>query len=399
MRKLVLLICLFNLQFNFAQNTYPFPASGNVGIGTTNPMTTLDVFGAARFKVPDDQSGNSWTGFSIETNSGTNLKMGGNHTYSWIQSHMSLPLYINELGNNTIFNLNAGNVGIGLITPQEKLHLLGKIKFAVNQNANDNGYYGLLESFHSSNTGVLSFVGAGGGGKVIGGENYGTETVIYSGTSEKMRVKGNGNFLVGTTTDTGQKLQVAGDISTTGFGTIGFTTDDNFSAYGGTVAHYGLTHLGNANPDILSGYFGLGLFTTGTERIRIDSSGNVGIGTTNPNNKLDVNGTIHSKEVKVDMNGWPDFVFKKEYSLPTLEEVENQIKENGHLANIPSEEEVVKNGINLGEMNAKLLQKIEELTLYSIAQQKKINTQEQEIEALKDLVLRVTKIENELSKK
>ncbi|MFQ6603190.1 hypothetical protein [Flavobacterium sp. C3NV] len=105
-------------------------------------------------------------------------------------------------------------------------------------------------------------------------------------------------------------------------------------------------------------------------KMSILTNGNVGIGTINPTNKLDVNGTIHSKEVKVDMNGWPDFVFKKEYNLPTLDEVEKHIAEKGHLENIPSEEEVLQNGINLGEMNAKLLQKIEEMTLYLIEMKK-----------------------------
>ncbi|WP_369012981.1 hypothetical protein [Flavobacterium anhuiense] len=70
------------------------------------------------------------------------------------------------------------------------------------------------------------------------------------------------------------------------------------------------------------------------------------------------------------MTGWSDFVFKKEYNLRTLEEVEKHIVEKGHLENIPCEEEVLKNGINLGEMNAKLLQKIEELTLYMIEMKK-----------------------------
>ena len=131
----------------------------------------------------------------------------------------------------------------------------------------------------------------------------------------------------------------------------------------------------------------------------IKVGGNVGIGTIKPNNKLDVNGTIHSKEVKVDMTGWSDFVFKKEYKLPSLKEVEKHIAEKGHLENIPNEEEVLKNGISLGEMNAKLLQKIEELTLYTIEQNKRIEAQAKEIDSLKDLALRVARIENGLSKK
>lgn len=101
--------------------------------------------------------------------------------------------------------------------------------------------------------------------------------------------------------------------------------------------------------------------------------GNVGIGINAPQNKLDVNGTVHAREVKVDVTGWPDYVFKNNYNLPTLEEVEKHITEKGHLENIPSEEEAIKNGISLGEMNAKLLQKIEELTLYMIDVNKKIN--------------------------
>lgn len=64
------------------------------------------------------------------------------------------------------------------------------------------------------------------------------------------------------------------------------------------------------------------------------------------------------------MIGWSDFVFNDDYDLPTLQEVEKHIREKGHLKNIPSAKEVEENGIQLGEMNAKLLPKIEELTLY-----------------------------------
>jgi hypothetical protein len=81
--------------------------------------------------------------------------------------------------------------------------------------------------------------------------------------------------------------------------------------------------------------------------------------------------------------GWSDFVFFDNYKLPTLEEVEKHIKEKGHLKNIPSAKEVEENGILLGEMNSKLLQKIEELTLYTIQQEKDLKSQNIEIEKLK----------------
>ncbi|OXB25563.1 hypothetical protein B0A80_00365 [Flavobacterium tructae] len=127
-------------------------------------------------------------------------------------------------------------------------------------------------------------------------------------------------------------------------------------------------------------------------RFTIMDNGNVGIGTATPQNKLDVNGTIRSKEVKVTLEGWSDFVFKKEYDLPTLAEVEKHIKEKGHLEDIPSEKEVLENGINLGEMNAKLLQKIEELTLYMIDIKK-------ENDQMKIKQLKFEKTINELRKK
>ncbi len=96
------------------------------------------------------------------------------------------------------------------------------------------------------------------------------------------------------------------------------------------------------------------------------NSGNVGIGTTDPKNLLDVNGTIHAREVKVDLTGWSDFVFHPSYQLKPLTEVEKFIKANGHLHDIPSAAEVEQNGVNVGEMQKKLLQKVEELTLYVI---------------------------------
>ncbi len=89
--------------------------------------------------------------------------------------------------------------------------------------------------------------------------------------------------------------------------------------------------------------------------------------------KLTVNGKVRAHAVKV-YTDWADFVFSNDYILKSLEEVEEFIKNNGHLENIPSAEEVEENGIELGEMNKLLLQKIEELTLYTIDLQKQINT-------------------------
>lgn len=86
--------------------------------------------------------------------------------------------------------------------------------------------------------------------------------------------------------------------------------------------------------------------------------------------KLAVNGNIHAKSIDVDMYNWSDFVFGDNYKLRTLHELENFIKTNGHLPEMPSEKEVLLNGINLGEIQSKLLQKIEELTLYLIEMEK-----------------------------
>ncbi|GAA4166998.1 hypothetical protein GCM10022217_41620 [Chryseobacterium ginsenosidimutans] len=102
--------------------------------------------------------------------------------------------------------------------------------------------------------------------------------------------------------------------------------------------------------------------------------------------KLFVKNGIKAEKVKVELssaNGWADYVFKKEYKLRSLEEVEKHIEEKGHLPNIPAAEDVVKNGINLGEMDAKLLEKIEELTLYSIEQNKHIKQLQEENKILK----------------
>lgn len=116
------------------------------------------------------------------------------------------------------------------------------------------------------------------------------------------------------------------------------------------------------------------LWITSANNIFYDA-GSVGIGTVNINDanyKLFVETGIRTRKVKVDQSSWPDYVFHKEYKLLSLEEIEKYIKANQHLPEVPSFKEVEKNGIDLGENQAILLKKIEELTLIIIEQNKRI---------------------------
>lgn len=102
----------------------------------------------------------------------------------------------------------------------------------------------------------------------------------------------------------------------------------------------------------------------------------MGIGTETPDAKLAVNGDIHSKEVRIDLNNWPDYVFNKSYKLPTITEAEQHIKEKGYLINMPSAEAVESKGLELGEITRLQQEKIEELTLYIIELNKRIESLE-----------------------
>jgi hypothetical protein len=112
-------------------------------------------------------------------------------------------------------------------------------------------------------------------------------------------------------------------------------------------------------------------------------NGKVGIGTTTPDEALTVKGKIHTNEVIIDMKDpIADYVFHPTYKLMPLPDVEQYVKTNSHLPEIPSASEVAKNGMSMGEMQNKLLQKVEELTLYVIEQQKKIEAQTAQIQDL-----------------
>ena len=137
--------------------------------------------------------------------------------------------------------------------------------------------------------------------------------------------------------------------------------------------------LVNGNEPSIESLLGLGNASSNLSYF----SGNVGIGTTTPQEKLSVNGKIRAKEIKVETANWPDYVFSKEYKLADLKETETFIKTNGHLPGVPSATVAEKEGIELGEMNKILLKKIEELTLHMIELKKENKQIHQEMKKLK----------------
>jgi len=345
-------LSLFVLQTNAQDQTIngtTFKQDGKVGIGAINPNHELTIEGASSPNIELKNSNYSNGGFILNR---TNY---GNQWKWWAQSNVMYFGFATDETNfsNKLTIKSNGKVGIGTTSPSAKLHITdqgtsGVTSLQLNNRIKFRGD-GVMEWGASSNQGILSW----DTGRAVIGAKGGQDLSLYANYSEKMRINQNGNIGIGTTTPS-SKLEIKD------------ATNNQLSLVNST---------GNLW-QFRAGSSGSLIFKDDNiERIRIDALGNVGIGTTTPDAKLAVNGNIHTKEVKVDLLGAvaPDYVFYKDYDLKTLTEVENFITKEGHLPNIPSAKEMEANGIYLKDMNLKLLEKIEELTLYTIQQQKQID--------------------------
>ncbi len=245
------------------------------------------------------------------------------------------------------------------------------------------------------------------------GSANGFDVPFKSSGFERMRLLSNGNFGIGTTAPT-EALQVDnGIIKVTGANHEG----GPMFIFGGTpsVAPYG--EWGIEYTTAVAGKEGLNFWkpflssgTGGNNFLFLGNSGRVGINTDNPTAQLTVNGNmvvgdpsvvcipnsnyklfvqtgILTEKLRVAVNcsaNWADYVFEKGHTPESLSRVEDYIGKNNHLPGIPSADEVVKDGVDVGEMTSKLLAKVEELTLYAIEQNKKVEmlqTKVHELEA------------------
>ena len=228
--------------------------------------------------------------------------------------------------------------------------------------------------------------------------------ILKSNNKEGLRILPDGNVRIGANNDPVEStsnfriynndlvfMELANSL---GKFQIGKGNCVNCFAYGAKVGDAVIRNLGTSGNTIL---YITNDNNDGNTYIGIGDSANAIWAKFFNNRIFRVDGKIYSKEVEVKANVWADYVFKKDYQLKSLEEVEKHIVENGHLPNIPSAQEVKENGINVAEMDAKLLEKIEELTLYSIEQDKQIKNLQKENTELKKQSEKIEKLLSELS--
>ncbi len=314
--------------------------NGNVGIGTTSPSSKLDVNGVVTASGGDSDDWNAA------------FNWGDHSTAGYIVSGSSP-----QMSYVTLSNKESGDAVAA---------------YSVWLDANDSG----------AGSTIGNYSGSDPMGVFVSGDDGSTNVtrIWHDGHFTGANI-GNWETAYGWGDHAGAGYYKSGDNPT--FGTItatgGSSTDWNnaYTERGSQIAGNGLTWSGGQlNVEMGLIQTGSNLSTTGTL--------SVGIDTTVTGYHVVVDGKAIMEEVKVQDVMGADFVFEDDYDLRTLEETESYIKANKHLPEIPSAAEMQENGISLGEMNIKLLQKIEELTLYMIELKKENAAQQHQIELLQE---------------
>ncbi|WP_303318597.1 hypothetical protein Q4Q34_04620 [Flavivirga abyssicola] len=313
-----------------------------------------------------------------------------------------LGLIITHLGFSQAITDTGDEVGIGTTTPTSKLHVAGNGAVIKLQNTNyedtENAFYGWLGGYDKSGDEIWYLGEGSANNKSLGffTNRNGYDLKLWN-NKKGITIKNSGYVGIGTTSPSA-KLQIDMPISSSSY-FLKLADKMKFRSDGvlewGASSNQGILSWDTGRAIIGSkGGHDLSLYANSSEKMRINQNGDVGIGTTDTKGfKLGVQGKIAATEVKVAAySNWADFVFEKNYKLPTLKEVEEHIKENGHLKDIPSAKEVIKDGFFLGDMDSKLLQKIEELTLYTIEQQKELQNQKVINEALEERLKKIEKL-------
>lgn len=381
---------------------------GNIGIGVTNPSATFHIH------TPSS----SVLRFSRASSNDFGFEYGGptfglydytNNKYRWLAN-----------GNNLLLNQTDGYVGIGTENPTSLLDLTKASTNGVtltirNTAASASSVAGLrmgndigmnrFEAFTLSSTyeqygpyfpDGTSLANEGLGGLSLGALHANGDLRMYTGGNsnayERLRIQSNGNIiskskiLIGTTNAdiggsvNGIRFDTSGSIYNAISGTDKFNlplyvdrrgeNNDGISVMLARGGYYkaSIGVIGGNNADNNGGinFSTIHGNNTVTEQMRITASGSIGIGITNPSEKLSVNGNIRAKKIIVSQSGWPDYVFDPKYKLKPLSELSAFIQQYKHLPDIPSVKEVEEKGISVGDIQILLLKKIEELTLYLI---------------------------------
>lgn len=410
----VFLLLLLCTPFLLNAQTNTFPSSGNVGIGTINPSAPLDVVG------------------QIKSSSGITISPNGSSYGNTIYSNNGLMTFSRPLSSVTgtaLWTLSNGGANAdnnpAFVIQSSDANGSNAYKYITFARANGVGNYNILLDPNGTSGVWIGGNTTGGNLRVQGstylaaaGGNVGIGTTNPSGALEILKgstwiqmapngtglgdmfrvfgvngsafsansyVPSNGNLI----TDLGINYSVDGGNGTSPYTLIGTKRSPilRLSAEDGSIALYGENGTGT---DYRTPSFKLGLFVQG--------DGKVGIGTNNTQGyQFAVNGDAIFTKVKVKTYAtWPDYVFHRNYKLRPLKDLENFIKLNNHLPDVPSASEVEKKGLDLGDNQALLLKKIEELTLYIIDQDKKIDSQQNEIKDLKDQNKELEDIKKEL---